>query len=224
MPTPVTHPYRVTYSAQDVNGGDLADILGANIYLRKPGSRHYEKVGFLPFADDDDVYPVEIVQDGAYAIAHTVKTRSRESELSDPSEMIVNIRPPEKPVPGLVFEPGPDPSGGSGIIIEYGVTYPKNDVDGNHLLAIGGVEIEVCYPGNELGSRNNPIEWLPWPYQDAVIRVDADGSFRFRHRVVGACSRSEWSNAVPISVNLLPPAKPPAGSASATCRLAPKNQ
>ena len=218
---PVKHPIKVNYSERDIGGDNLQNITGARIYVRHPGTRVYVIDGFLPYGENEDIYWVELVSDGAFATSVTIVTDCRESEMSDPEELIVNILPPARPVPGLVTVPCPQDQG-RGALIEYGVTYPKNDIQGNHLLKISGCEIEVIMPGARPGDSGNPIQFLAWPFQDSILNVDQDGSFRIRYRVVGACARSEWSDATPVSINMQPAAKPPAPVAMETCTLAPK--
>lgn len=219
---PVKHPIKVSYPEKDVGGDNLQNITGARIYVRHPGTREYVVDGFLPYGENEDTYWVELTDDGAYATSTTIVTDCRESEMSDPEELIVNILPPEKPVAPLVMVPCPQDQG-RGALIEIGITYPKNDLHGNHLLNMSGAEIETIMPSARPGDAGNPIKFLRSPHQDAIVGVDKDGSFRIRYRIVGACARSEWSDATPVSINMQPASKPPKPEAMVSCSQVPNS-
>ena len=214
-------PIRVDYPEHDVGGDRLIAITGSHIYIRRPGTREFARDGFLPYGTNEDTYWAQVTDDGAYAVATTVVTECRESEMSPPREMIVNVLPPERPVPPIVLVPCPQDQT-RGALVELGITYPADDVRGSRLLKVQGAEIEVIMPGAAPGDADNPVEWVNWPEQDAVIQVAQDGSFRLRYRVVGACARSEWSDAVPVGINMQPAARPKPPEAVVPCSIAPR--
>jgi len=217
----VTVPVKVDYPATDEQGDALINITGSWVYLRMPGSRELVRTKFGGYGENNDTVLLELTEDGAYGVATTVVTECRESELSPIQELVVNVLPPKTPVPPEILVPCPQDQS-RGALIEIGITYPADDIQGSRLLKIQGAEVEVILPGANPGDSTNPIQWVEWPQQDTIIRVAQDGSYRLRYRIVGACARSEWSDAVPVGINMQPAARPNAPTAVVPCSLAPK--
>jgi len=96
----------------------------------------------------------------------------------------------------------------------YKVCWPARDVLGGDLTKIEGAWIELLKPGNCEYER---VAFVRYPDQFVNITVYADGQYAIRHVVVGACVESKPSAAVPVSIDLMPPETPPAGTVMIPC-------
>ena len=166
----VTIPIKVDYPPDDIQGDSLIKITGSWVYLRTPGTRDLNRAKFGAYGENGDVVHIEVTEDGAYGVATTVVTECRESEMSPIRELIVNVLPPQTPVAPVILVPCPQDQT-RGALIEIGLTYPADDVQGSRLLKIQGAEIEVILPGGNPGDSVNPMQWVAWPQQDAVVQV-----------------------------------------------------
>jgi hypothetical protein len=96
----------------------------------------------------------------------------------------------------------------------YKVCWPAHDAVGGDLTKIEGAWVELLHPGE---CEYRRVKWLTYPDQVAQIDVFADGQYDIRHVVVGACTESKPSPSVPVSIDLMPPGTPPAGSVMIPC-------
>lgn len=96
----------------------------------------------------------------------------------------------------------------------YKVCWPAKDAAGGDLTKIEGAHVELLKPGACAPER---VAWVPYPGQVKRIQVFADGQYAVRHVVVGSCSESEPSPWTPVSIDLTPPERPPAGEVIIPC-------